>query len=275
MGLVLRIVATFARFFSFLILTSSSRTCHRIQKFSRTSVLSLLYCFQLIRRQILHSSYIQCCLALNRRSRFRSVVPKLCHRMSYGKLPWTNTNSPGSLLGWTIGQMFRCFRRETEVKRDTKEKREEGKREERDWRSNGKGLRVGPEQHQHESSNHSRYMKHVTRNHAQDHGMFICAYIIIQKIVCAHTYTCIRSMMCIVRSLLPYTMVSCFLQISSLYSSDRQRRKCQHQDPSDSNACAMWGTWSGRATEGNRTIICYPIQVTFSKKKRLVILIVI
>ena len=87
-GFVLRIVATFARFSFFLILTSSSRTCSSTQKVSRISVLSLLCCFQLIRRQILHFSNIQCCPALNRRSRFRSVVPNQCHRISYGKLPW-------------------------------------------------------------------------------------------------------------------------------------------------------------------------------------------
>ena len=92
-GFVLRIVATFARFFSFLILTPSSRTCSSTQKLSRISVFSLLYCFQLIHRQFLHLSNIQCCPALNRRSRFRSVIPNLCHRISYGKLG-TNTNSP-------------------------------------------------------------------------------------------------------------------------------------------------------------------------------------
>ena len=83
---VLRIVATFARFCSFLILTSSSRTCSSTLKFSRISVFSLLCCFQLIRRQILHFSNIQCCPALNRRFRFRSVVPILHHRISHGTL---------------------------------------------------------------------------------------------------------------------------------------------------------------------------------------------
>ena len=68
--------------------SSSSRTCSGTQKFSRISVRSLLYCFQLIRRQILHFSNIRCCPALNRRSRFRSVVPNLCHRISCGTLPW-------------------------------------------------------------------------------------------------------------------------------------------------------------------------------------------
>ena len=38
-GFVLRLVATFARFFSCLILTSSSRTCSGTQKFSRIRVL--------------------------------------------------------------------------------------------------------------------------------------------------------------------------------------------------------------------------------------------
>ena len=78
----------FARFFSFLILTSSSRTCSGTQKLSRISVFSLLYCFQLIRRLILHFSNIQCCLALNRRFRFRGVVPNLNDRISHCKLPW-------------------------------------------------------------------------------------------------------------------------------------------------------------------------------------------
>ena len=87
-GFVLRIVATFARFLSFLILTSSSRTCSNTQKVSRISVFRSLYCFQLIRRQILHFSNIQCCPVLNRRFRFRSVVPHLRHRISHGKLSW-------------------------------------------------------------------------------------------------------------------------------------------------------------------------------------------
>ena len=91
-GFVLRIVATFASFFSFLILTSSSRTCSRTQNVSRISVFPLLYCFPLIRRQILHSSNIQSGPALNRRFRFRSVVPNLC----------TNSHE-------TTGQMFRLF----------------------------------------------------------------------------------------------------------------------------------------------------------------------
>ena len=73
---VLRIVATFARFFSFLMLTSSSRTCFGTQKLSRISVFSLLSCFQSIRQRILHFSNIQCCHFLNRRFRFQSVVPK-------------------------------------------------------------------------------------------------------------------------------------------------------------------------------------------------------
>ena len=48
----------------------------------------LAYCFQLIRRQILHFSSIQCCPALNRHFRFRSVFHNLHHRISHGKLPW-------------------------------------------------------------------------------------------------------------------------------------------------------------------------------------------
>ena len=87
-GFVLRIVATFARFFSFLIPTSSSRTCSRTHNFLRISVFSLLCCFQLIRHHILRFSNIQCCPALNRRFRLRCVVPNRCHRISYGKLPW-------------------------------------------------------------------------------------------------------------------------------------------------------------------------------------------
>ena len=87
-GFVLRIVATFARFFSFLILTSSSRTYSSTQKVSRISVFPLLYCFQSIRHQFLHFSSIQCCPDLKRRFRFRSVVLNLCHRFSHGKFPW-------------------------------------------------------------------------------------------------------------------------------------------------------------------------------------------
>ena len=51
-------------------------------------VFPLLFCFQWIRQRILRFSNIQCCLALNRRFRFRSVVPDLCHRISYGTLHW-------------------------------------------------------------------------------------------------------------------------------------------------------------------------------------------
>ena len=94
-GFVLRIVATFARFLSFLILTSSSRICSGTKKVSRISVFSLLHCFQLIRRHILHFSNIQCCPALNR--------PRTVSFIG------TNTKSQGSVLGWTTGQMFRCF----------------------------------------------------------------------------------------------------------------------------------------------------------------------
>ena len=104
---VLRILATFARFFSSLILTSSSQTCSGTQKISRISVFSLLYCFQLIRRQILHFSSIQRFPALNRRFRFRSVVLNLHHRIPHGRLLGTTTNSQGSLIGWTTGKMFR------------------------------------------------------------------------------------------------------------------------------------------------------------------------
>ena len=102
-GFVLRIVATFARFLSFLILTSSSRTCSSTQKVSRISVFRSLYCFQLIRRQILHFSNIQSCPVLNRRFRFPSVVPHLRHRISHGKLPWNKYEFT------KLGQMFRCF----------------------------------------------------------------------------------------------------------------------------------------------------------------------
>ena len=44
-GFVLRIVATFVRFFSFFALTSSSRTCSGTQNVSRISVFPLLHCF--------------------------------------------------------------------------------------------------------------------------------------------------------------------------------------------------------------------------------------
>ena len=52
---VLRIVATFARFFSFLVLISSSRTCSNAKKISRIYVLSLLYCFQTTSPFLQHS----------------------------------------------------------------------------------------------------------------------------------------------------------------------------------------------------------------------------
>ena len=86
-GFFLRIVASFARFFSLLILTSSSRTCSCTQKVSRISGFPLLYCFQLLRHQILHFSCIEGCPDLNRRFRFRSVILNLCHRFSHGKFP--------------------------------------------------------------------------------------------------------------------------------------------------------------------------------------------
>ena len=87
-GFVLRIVATFARLLSFFILPSSSRTCSGTKKVSRISVFSLLCCFQLIRRQIVHFSNIQCCPALKGRFRLRSVVPNLRRRNSNGRLHW-------------------------------------------------------------------------------------------------------------------------------------------------------------------------------------------
>ena len=87
-GFVLRIVATFARLLSFLIPTFSSRTCSGTKTVSRISVFSLLHCFQLIRLHSLHFSNFQCCPALNRRFRLRSVVPNLRRRNSHGKLHW-------------------------------------------------------------------------------------------------------------------------------------------------------------------------------------------
>ena len=81
-------VATFARFFSFLILTSSSRTCFGIQKVSRISVFSLLYCFQLIRHQILRSLQHPMLSCSEWMLQISSVVPNLCHQISHGKLHW-------------------------------------------------------------------------------------------------------------------------------------------------------------------------------------------
>ena len=49
-------------------------------------------------------------------------------------------------------------------------------------------LRTGREQHRLESSNHSRYMKHVTRNRSQDRDIHI--YICLQIYIC--TRTCAR-----------------------------------------------------------------------------------
>ena len=59
-----------------------------------------------------------------------------------------------------------------------------------------KGLRVGREQHRHESSNHSRYIQHVTRNRSQDHSKiykYIYIYIYICKCTCARIHTHVRS----------------------------------------------------------------------------------
>ena len=103
-GFVLRIAATFARFLSFLILTSSSRTCSSTQKVSRISVFRSLYCFQLIRRQILHFSNIQCCPVLN-----RLLFPICVTESRTVSFLGTNTNSQSSVIGWTTGQVFRCF----------------------------------------------------------------------------------------------------------------------------------------------------------------------
>ena len=44
-------------------------------------------------------------------------------------------------------------------------------------------LRIGREQHRPDCSNHSRYMKHVTRSRSQDHCIFI------HKHICTHTST--------------------------------------------------------------------------------------
>ena len=93
-----------------------------------------------------------------------------------------------------------------ETKRDTNEEREQGKREERDWRRNRKGLRVGREQHWHESFNH------VTYSMSRATALNITVYIkIFFKYTCAHMHLHVRTMMCTVRSLGPSTMVLRFL----------------------------------------------------------------
>ena len=79
-------VAIFAQFFSFLILTSSSRTCSCIQKVSHIFAFTLPSCIHMIEHRIFRFSSIQCRPNLNRRFRFRSVIPNLCHRISYGML---------------------------------------------------------------------------------------------------------------------------------------------------------------------------------------------
>ena len=81
------LVFPFAQFFSFLILTSSSRTCSGIQRVSHI-VFPLLSSFQLIRHRLLRFSSIQRSSALNRRFKFRSVIRNRCHRISYGMLQW-------------------------------------------------------------------------------------------------------------------------------------------------------------------------------------------
>ena len=57
-------------------------------KVSPFFVFPSLFCFRSIRHRIRRFSSIRCCPALNRRFRFRSVVPDLCHRISYGTLHW-------------------------------------------------------------------------------------------------------------------------------------------------------------------------------------------
>ena len=98
-GFVLRILATFKRFFSFLLLTSSSRTCACTLKISRISVFPLLFCFQLIHHQILYFSSIQCCPDLHRRFRFRSVFSICITDSRTLNFLGTNTNSQSSLIG--------------------------------------------------------------------------------------------------------------------------------------------------------------------------------
>ena len=75
-------------FLATFVATSSSRTCSCIQKVWHIFAFTLPSCFQLIRHRILRFSSIQYRPALNRRFRFRSVIPNLCHRISYGMLHW-------------------------------------------------------------------------------------------------------------------------------------------------------------------------------------------
>ena len=91
-------------------------------------------------------------------------------------------------------------RRETEMKRDTCDRRGKERRER--FKEKQEKKREGSHVHQNftdskpqdlthskgfraalGSSNHSRYMKHVTRNRAQDHGIYTQIYM------CTHTYT--------------------------------------------------------------------------------------
>ena len=99
-GFVRRIVAKFARFFSFLILTTSSRTCSGTQKVSRISVLSLLYCSQLIHHRMIRFSSIQMLsCSESTPSDFEVWFPICVSESRTESFLGTHTNSQGSLIG--------------------------------------------------------------------------------------------------------------------------------------------------------------------------------
>ena len=141
-------------------------------------------------------------------------------------------------------------------------------------------MRVAREQHQLESSNHSRYMKHFTRNRSQDHGI----YIFKQIYMCTHTHTCtFHDVYCSK----PLTfqngfMFICFsylfqalLQISKPSQVRATERKMSiTRSGRQQCMCNVWHMI--RKGNGRQPVnICDLILIILSKKKRPVTVIVI
>ena len=103
-GFVLRIVATFALLF---LLDTDIYVSNLFQYSENITYFCVLFAVLLPLDPSPNSQFLQHSM-LNRSFRFRSVVLHLCHRISYGKLPWDKYEFT-RFAHWTTSQMFRCF----------------------------------------------------------------------------------------------------------------------------------------------------------------------
>ena len=106
-GVAFRIVATFARFFSFLILTSSFSNLFPVPRIYRVSLLYWLPINPSPNSPFLKHSMLSC--SGIDVSDFEVLFPICTTESRTVSFLGTKTISQGSLIGQTIGQMFPCF----------------------------------------------------------------------------------------------------------------------------------------------------------------------